>query len=155
MVKEIRREDRALDTASAYSLLKSCEYGVLSTADKDNRPYGIPVNYAVMDGSIVIHCATEGHKLENIRSNRKVSFCTVGRTQVLPEEFSTRYESAVVFGTASIVTAEKQKRAALKALLAKYAPDFLEAGAQYIDKQINRVSVIRISIDHLTGKART
>lgn len=155
MVKEIRRKDRALDKASAYALLKSCEYGVLSTADKDNRPYGIPVNYAVMDNFIVIHCATEGHKLENIRSNPKVSFCAVGRTRVLPDQFSTRYESAVVFGTASIVNAEKQKRAALKALLSKYAPDHLEAGEQYVDKQINRASVIRISIDHLTGKART
>jgi len=155
MVKEIRRKDRALDNASAYALLKKAEYGVLSTADKDNQPYGIPVNFAVVDNSIIIHCATEGHKLENIRSNAKVSFCAVGRTQVLPDQFTTRYESAVVYGTASIVNGEKQKRAALAALLAKYAPDHLEAGEKYIDKSIDRVSVIKVSIDDLTGKSRT
>ena len=155
MVKEIRRKDRALDYAAAYALLKTCEYGVLSTADRDNQPYGIPVNYAVVEDSIVIHCATEGHKLENIGSNAKVSFCAVGRTQVLPDQFSTRYESVVVFGSAAVVNGEKQKRAALAALLAKYAPDHLAAGEQYVDKQIGRVSVIKVSIDHLTGKSRT
>ena len=154
MVKEIRRKDRALDNASAYAVLKESEYGVLSTADKENQPYGTPVSYAVVDHSIFIHCATEGHKLENIISNSKVSFCVVGKTQVLPDQFSTRYESVIVFGTASIVNGEKQKRAALEVLLAKYSPDHLEAGEKYINKFINKVSVIKVSIDHLTGKSR-
>jgi nitroimidazol reductase NimA-like FMN-containing flavoprotein (pyridoxamine 5'-phosphate oxidase superfamily) len=154
MYKEIRRKDRALDNASAFAVLKNSAYGVLSTADKDNQPYGIPVSYVVVDNSIFIHSATEGHKLENIMSNSKVSFCVVGKTKLLPDKFSTQYESAIVFGTASIVDGENQKREAFKAILAKYSPDYMEAGETYIDKLFNQVVVIKVSIDHITGKSR-
>ncbi len=91
MYKEIRRKDRATDNEAALALLNDGEYGVLSTVDQDNQPYGTPVNYAVVDNSIFIHSATEGCKLENIRSNSNVSFCVVGKTELLPEQFSTRY----------------------------------------------------------------
>ncbi len=154
MYKEIRRKDRATDNEAALALLNDGEYGVLSTVDQDNQPYGTPVNYAVVDNSIFIHSATEGCKLENIRSNSNVSFCVVGKTELLPEQFSTRYESVIVFGATSILDGEKQKRAALKALLAKYSPGHLESGAEYINKCINKVVVIKVSIDHITGKSR-
>jgi nitroimidazol reductase NimA-like FMN-containing flavoprotein (pyridoxamine 5'-phosphate oxidase superfamily) len=154
MYKEIRRKDRALDNASAFAVLKNSAYGVLSTADKDNQPYGIPVSYVVVDNSIFIHSATEGHKLENIMSNSKVSFCVVGKTKLLPDKFSTQYESAIVFGTASIVDGENQKREVLKAVLAKYSPDYMEAGEAYINQLFNKVVVMQVSIDHITGKSR-
>ncbi len=154
MYKEIRRKDRADDNEAALIILNDGGYGVLSTVDQDNQPYGTPVNYAVVDNSIFIHSATEGHKLENIRSNSNVSFCVVGKTELLPEQFSTRYESVIVFGAASILDGEKQKRAALKALLAKYSPDHLKSGVEYINKSLNKVVVIKISIDHITGKSR-
>ena len=154
MYKEIRRKDRALDNASAFAVLKNSAYGVLSTADKDNQPYGVPVSYVVVDNSIFIHSATEGHKLENITSNSKVSFCVVGKTRLLPDKFSTQYESAIVFGTASLVDGENQKREAFKAILAKYSPDHMEAGEKYIDKLFDQVIVMQVSIDHITGKSR-
>jgi nitroimidazol reductase NimA-like FMN-containing flavoprotein (pyridoxamine 5'-phosphate oxidase superfamily) len=154
MYKEIRRKDRALDSASAWAVLKNSKYGVLSTVDKDNQPYGTPVSYVVVDNSIFIHSATEGHKLENITSNSKVSFCVVGKTELLPGEFSTRYESAIVFGTAKMVDGENEKRKALEALLAKYSPGYLEAGKKYIDKLFDKVVVMQVSIDHITGKSR-
>jgi nitroimidazol reductase NimA-like FMN-containing flavoprotein (pyridoxamine 5'-phosphate oxidase superfamily) len=154
MYKKIRRKDRATDNEAALTLLIEGEYGVLSTVDQENQPYGVPANYEITDNSIFIHSATEGHKLTNIMSNRKVSFCVVGETELLPGQFSTRYESVIVFGTASILEGEKQKRAALKALLEKYSPDHLESGEKYINKFINKVVVIKITIDHITGKSR-
>ncbi len=156
MYKEIRRKDRVLDNASAYAVLKNSEYGVLSTVDKDNQPYGTPVSYAVVDNSIFVHSAsaTEGHKLENIMSNSKVSFCAVGKTELLPGKFSTKYESVIIFGTASIVDGENQKKKALKALVEKYSPNYLDAGEKYIDECFLKVAVIKVSIDHITGKSR-
>ena len=153
MYKEMRRKDRAIDNEAARALLNDGTYGVLSTTDANNQPYGIPLSYAVMDDEIFIHCANEGHKLDNIMSNRKVSFCVVGQTELLPDKFSTRYESVIVFGTASIVTGDK-KRAPLIALLGKYSPAHMESGRKYIDKLINKTVVIKVSIDHITGKAR-
>lgn len=153
MYKEIRRKDRILDNASALALLDNGEYGVLSTVDKNNQPYGIPVNYTVIDNTIFVHSALEGHKLDNIKSNSKVSFCVVGRTQLLPDQFSISYKSVIVFGTAAIVD-DQDKRQALIALVAKYSPEQIDSGGKYIDNLIDKVVVIKVSIDHITGKRR-
>jgi nitroimidazol reductase NimA-like FMN-containing flavoprotein (pyridoxamine 5'-phosphate oxidase superfamily) len=150
----LRREDRRLDDAAAMALLERGEYGILSTTGKDNRPYGIPVNYVIMEDAIFFHCATEGRKLENITANRGVSFCVVGRTELLPEKFSTRYESVVVSGDAGVVADPEQKKTVLNALVAKYAPGNMAAGKGYIDKLMDKTAVVRISIHHLIGKAR-
>ena len=154
MKKPLRREDRRLDDAAAMALLKRGEYGILSTSDKHNQPYGIPVNYVVMDDQIFFHCATEGQKLENITANQGVSFCVVGRTELIPEKFSTRYESVVVSGNAVIVADDTLKNRALEALVAKYAPDHITAGKTYIEKLTAQTAVVRISIDRMVGKAR-
>ena len=154
MHRPLRRQDRQLDDAEAMALLKRGEYGILSTSDEHNRPYGIPVNYVVMDDHIFFHCATAGQKLENITANRGVSFCVVGRTELIPEEFATRYESVVVSGSADIVDDAVLKDRALEALVVKYAPDHMTAGKAYIEKLKAKTTVVRISIEHLAGKAR-
>jgi nitroimidazol reductase NimA-like FMN-containing flavoprotein (pyridoxamine 5'-phosphate oxidase superfamily) len=154
MTKPLRREDRRLDAAAAMALLKRGEYGILSTSDKNNRPYGIPVNYVVMEESIFFHCATEGQKLENITANQGVSFCVVGKTELIPEKFSTRYESVVVTGNAEVIDDQVLKKNALRSLVAKYAPEHIVAGDAYIDKLMDQTTVVRVSIDHLAGKAR-
>ena len=154
MTKPLRREDRRLDDAAAMALLKRGEYGILSTSDKSNRPYGIPVNYVVMEESIFFHCATEGQKLENITANKGVSFCVVGKTELLPEKFSTRYESVVVSGSADVIEDNVLIKNVLRALVAKYAPDHIAAGDDYIDRLMDQTAVVRISVEHLAGKAR-
>lgn len=136
------------------ALLKRGEYGILSTSDKGNRPYGIPVNYVLMEECIFFHCATEGQKLENITANHGVSFCVVGKTELIPEKFSTRYESVVVSGNADVVEDEVTKKKALRALVAKYAPDHIAAGDAYIDKLKDQTTVVRVEIESLAGKAR-
>ncbi|BBO68693.1 MFS transporter [Desulfosarcina alkanivorans] len=154
MTKPLRREDRRLDDAAAMALLKRGEYGILSTSDKNNRPYGIPVNYVVMAASIFFHCASEGRKLENITANRGVSFCVVGKTELIPEKFSTRYESVVVSGNAEAVDDRVLKKNALRALVAKYAPEHIVAGDAYIDKLMDRTTVVQVAIERMVGKAR-
>jgi uncharacterized protein len=153
-MKQLRREDRRLDDAAAMGLLKRGEYGILSTSDRSNRPYGIPVNFVVMEESIFFHCAKEGRKLENITANQEVSFCVVGKTELIPEKFSTRYESVVVSGNAKIIEDMILKKNALRALVVKYAPDHIAAGDAYIDELIDRTAIVQISITHLVGKAR-
>lgn len=154
MARPMRRADRRLDDAAAMDLLKRGEYGILSTTDLNNQPYGIPVNYVVIDDALYFHCANQGQKIENITANKGVSFCVVGKTELIPEKFSTRYESVVVSGTAEVITDAALKRPALRALIAKYAPDHTAAGEVYIDKLMDQTAVVKVSIEHLAGKAR-
>lgn len=154
MTKRLRRDERRLGEAAALALLKRGEYGILSTSDENNRPYGIPMNYVVMEEKVFFHCATEGHKLQNIATNQDVSFCVVGKTELMPDKFSTRYESVVVSGCAEIIRDPVVKKNALRALVTKYAPNHIAAGDAYIDKLLEKTAVVGITIEHLAGKAR-
>ncbi len=149
----MRRKDKALQNDAAVRLLQECEYGILSTVDGKGQPYGVPLNYVLRSDGLYFHCALEGHKLDNLLANNRVSFCVVGRTNVLPAEFSTEFESVIVFGEASLVQGDERYQA-LVGLLEKYSPEFLDEGRAYIEKLDSRTKVVRIAIDSMTGKAK-
>lgn len=152
MDHKIRRTDRAIPEDEAKVILQQGEYGVLSTVAADGQPYGLPLNYCYITDSIYFHCAAEGHKIQNIRSNPKVSFTVVGNTEVLSGKFTSKYASAIVFGRASEVTgADKQK--ALIEVLKKYSSSHMESGMKMIESYEDKVRVYKISIEALTGKA--
>jgi len=153
MHRNVRRKDRELSVELATQLLVEGEYGVLSTVGMDGQAYGIPLNFIYKNNCLYFHCALEGHKLENIKANNKVSFCVVGRTKVLPDQFSTQYESAMAFGTASEVQGS-ERHGALLGFVAKYSPEFIEEGKKAIAKFNDKTTVIKITVNHITGKAR-
>ena len=150
-MRKMRRKDKEIGTDAAIKLLAECEYGVLSTVGNDGQPYGIPLNYAYKENCIYFHCALAGHKVDNIDKNPKVSFCAVGDTKILPSEFSTDYISAVAFGVASEIRGTERYNA-LILLLEKYSPDFMEDGRKYIEKLDKVTKVIKIEIEHISGK---
>lgn len=71
----------------------------------------------------------------------------------MPDKFSTKYESVVVFGRATEVF-EDEKDLALFEIVKKYSPEYIEEGKEYIEKAKKRAKVIKISVEHITGKAR-
>jgi nitroimidazol reductase NimA-like FMN-containing flavoprotein (pyridoxamine 5'-phosphate oxidase superfamily) len=73
-------------------------------------------------------------------------------TEVLPSKFTTRYKSVVIFGTASEVTGEL-KKTALQKIIEKYSKDYLEEGIKYIERAVENIKIVKISIEHITGKA--
>jgi len=153
MFKEMRRNDRSIDTENAIKLLELAQYGVLSTVGENGYAYGVPLNYAYHEGSIYFHCAVEGSKLDNILYNNRVSFCVVGDSESIPDKFSYRYESAIVFGQ-SLEVFDQEKEDALLAIIQKYSGDFMEKGMDYIKKGSAQTKVLKINIEHITGKAR-
>ena len=153
MPRELRRKDRGIDSREARELLARGEYGVLSTVAADGAPYGVPLSYCVLEDAVYFHCAPEGHKLEDIAADNRVSFCVVGRTEVLPEQFATRYESVIVAGRAQEVSGDEKQRA-LEGLAAKYSPGLEEAGLRYIAAQGPRTRVFKVAIEAISGKAR-
>lgn len=149
----MRRTDRQISEVEAMGILERGEYGVMSTVSPAGEAYGVPLNYCVVNGAVYFHCALEGAKIVNLEHHPRVSFCVVGRTEVLPRQFSTRYESCIVQGTASeCFEAEKQK--GLEGLIRKYSQGFVEEGLQYIQKLNDRTRVFKIVIETVTGKAR-
>jgi len=149
----MRRADRAITAEEASAILSAGEYGVLSTVSESGEPYGVPVSYCVIDQYIYFHCAVVGQKISNIKTNNSVSFCTVGKTEILPGKFSTKFESVIVSGDAEEVF-DNEWQIGLEGLLFKYSPDYVEKGKEYIENLKDRTKVYRISIISMTGKAR-
>ena len=150
----IRRRDRALDEAEALTILEKAEWGVLATVDADGWPYAVPMNHALVEGALFLHSAREGHKLRNLQVNERVSYCAVTEAETLPLELATRYESAIAFGRARLLTDEAERLAALQALGARFAPGHPEAVAREIAKDAFRTTVLCITLERVTGKAR-
>jgi nitroimidazol reductase NimA-like FMN-containing flavoprotein (pyridoxamine 5'-phosphate oxidase superfamily) len=153
MFREIRLTDRVVSDQKAIEIITKGSYGVLSTIGEDGYPYGVPLNYTYFDNYIYFHCAQEGHKLDNIDFNNKVSFCVVTKSDVLSNEFDTDYESAIAFGKATVITDDAEKKDILLSVLTKYSADYLKAGNNYIKKYWDDTRVIKIKIEHLSAKA--
>ena len=153
MNSNIRRQDRVTSIEESADLLRKGEFGILSMCSTENEGYGIPISYVFDNDRIYFHCATEGTKLKYLRSNNKVSFCVVGETKIMPSKFGTLYNSAIVFGEIIEIEGE-EKREALMLFLEKYSSDFMNEGIEYINKLYDRVQVLKLSIDTITGKSR-
>ena len=138
------------------ALLKRTNYGVLSTISEDNTPYGVPISFVYTDEAIYLHRALEGHKLDNLVHNNSVCFTVIDpdAVELMPSAFSTRYKSAVVFGTINIVADPEEKRKGLEAIVKKYSPDFYEAGQKYISDSSKATKVLKLEILKMTGKAK-
>ncbi len=145
----MRRAEYRMDDAEARRLLAEGDYGFLATADANNQPYVVPVNYAWDDGCLIIHSAPEGHKMENLRHNERVCFAICTEHEVVPDHANTRYRSVIAFGRAEVVQGTALKRVLLEKLVQRLAPGrpFPCTGAE-----LSRTAVIRVKVEHLTGK---
>jgi nitroimidazol reductase NimA-like FMN-containing flavoprotein (pyridoxamine 5'-phosphate oxidase superfamily) len=142
-----------MDEAAAKELLQSGEYGVLSINCESNGAYGLPISY-VWDGNsfIYLHCAPSGKKLICIENNPNVSFCIVGKTNVIREKFTTEYESIILSCTAKIRLSEEERMKALLLFIDKYSPGFKETGIKYAEKSFHLTEIIRLEISNWSGK---
>lgn len=153
MFREMRRKKQLLSEEETIEILKSCSSGVLGVIGDDGYPYTVPLSYSYKNGKILIHSAKQGHKIDSIIKNDKVSFCVIEKDEVIQETFTTHFRSVSIFGRARILTDDSDRRYALESLVEKYSPDFIEEGQKEIEKEWDRVSLIEVKIEHMTGKA--
>jgi uncharacterized protein len=153
MFKEVRRKRQLLSKAETIEILKRCTSGVLGVTGDNDYPYTVPLSFVYKDNCLYFHCAKEGHKIDGIKRNEKVSFCVIEKDEVIPEKLSTHFRSAIVFGRARILTDDQSRRAALESLIKKYSPGYLSEGLREIERDWDRVCVVEVKIEHMTGKA--
>lgn len=153
MDKEMRRKEKAISQEEAVEVLNNAEYGVLSTISGDNTPYGTPMNFAYVDGAIYFHCALEGHRIENIKGNSSACLNVVDSVVLMPEKFNTQYRSVTVFGSVRIVEDKEEKKKGIAAIAEKLSPDYPKEGMAYIESAFDKMHVLRMDIDKMTGKA--
>lgn len=154
MFREMRRKAQQLSHEECQQILRNATSGVLAVYGDDGYPYTVPVSHVYADGKIAFHCAKEGHKIDAIRSNEKVSFCVIAQDEVMPRERTTAYISVIAFGRAKIVDGEAEMRRIAALIGDKFSHDYPEECQKETDAVIaaNRMYCVEITIDHLSGK---
>ena len=140
-----------MSVEDTYALLLTTSEGTLGTISENGYPYTVVVNYVLFNNKIYLHSAKEGHKINNIINNPKVSFTVFDNVKIIEEEFTTKYQSVTLFGKAKLLPGNKE---VLMELIKKYSPGFLESGKKYVSKSFDTTTLIEISIEHITGKER-
>lgn len=153
MFQIMRRKRQELSREDTAAILERRASGVLALAEEGGFPYAVPLSYVYTGDKLYFHCAKSGHKLELIRQNPKASFCVVDQDQIVPEEYTTYFRSAIVFGELRVMEDGPEKRAAIEALAAKYDPEGPADGRQKeIDREWGALCVLEMKISHMTGK---
>ena len=154
MFREMRRKAQQLTEAECENILNNATSGVLGVFGDDGYPYTVPVSHVFYDGKIAFHCAKEGHKIDAILGNEKVSFCVVAQDEVMPKERTTAYISVIAFGRARIIDDEPGMRRIAGLIGEQFSADYPDECRKETDEVIaaNRMYCVEILIDHMTGK---
>jgi nitroimidazol reductase NimA-like FMN-containing flavoprotein (pyridoxamine 5'-phosphate oxidase superfamily) len=151
----MRRNDKRIESAAELAeLLRSGEVCHLSMVD-DGKPYIVPLNYGYVDGVLYFHSAPEGRKIDILRKNPQVCFSVVADHQLIEGvkacSWSASYRSVIGTGIASILTEPAEKKVGLKILMAQYS----DREYEFSDWDLERVVVIRVEIEEMSGKGST
>jgi len=148
----MRRIRQQLDEAQCIDILKQATSGVLAVIGDGGYPYTVPLSHVYADGHLYFHSALQGHKVDAIRACPKCSYCVIAQDEVHPETFTTYFKSIIAFGQIHIIEDDAERMAALRSLGHRHAPHD-EAGLQReINKDFSRVLMLRLDIEHMTGK---
>ena len=151
MFREMRRKKQALNAGEIAQILKRNTSGVLSVNGDDGYPYGVPLSYVYLDSKLYFYCAGAGHKLDSILKDDKVSFCVIDQDQVVGEEYTTYFRSVIAFGRARVLEGAEKLRPLVE-LCEKYYPGHLEQTRQKAEHALKNVSIVEVTIEHMTGK---
>lgn len=138
------------------ALLAKAPVGVLATIGPDDTPYGVPLHFVLLDGAVYFHCRTQGEKTDNLLARPQVCFTVYDmHGLLLPNEprpcgVNTAYDSVVLRGQAALVQDGAEKLAALRAIVAKYTPQF--ADKELPESSVNATAVVKITPTRTTGK---
>ena len=149
----MRRKDKERDRGFALEVIDSCEYGVVAMAgEEDGAPYCIPLSL-VRDGEVLyFHCALEGHKLDLLRRDPRVSITFVGSARVAEDAFDAYFRSACVIGTAFEVTEDQEKIHALRVICQRLTPGIMSRFDGAINRSLGRTGVWGIRMEEIVGK---
>jgi nitroimidazol reductase NimA-like FMN-containing flavoprotein (pyridoxamine 5'-phosphate oxidase superfamily) len=148
----MRRKDQEItDRAELFRILGGARVCRLAMVDGD-RPYLLPLTFAVDGDDLVLHSSRAGKKIEVLRRNPAVSFEVEEGVEVAPAEtacdFNMRFRTVIGVGEVEFVEdlAEKGR------LLALFGPRYGAPPEPLPEQEIRATQVLRVRVRSLTGK---
>jgi len=148
----MRRQDKEIkDIAGIEDILGRATVCRLALCE-DNRPYVVPLCFGYKDNTLYFHCAGQGKKFDILRKNDNVCFeVDINHELVKADQvcdWGMKYKSVIGFGKAVFVEDAEQKRKALDIIMQQYS----ETTFEYPAKVIEKIVVIKVEIESMTGK---
>lgn len=154
MFRDLSRKNKEIPIKECISILKEEKRGVLSVIGDNNYPYGMPMNhfYNEDDGCIYFHCGKEGHRIDSLNKENKVSFCVYDKGYKKENSWILNIKSVIVFGKIEIIDDIETIKNISRRLSYKFTTD-----ENYIEKEIknfaDKTLLLKLEIQHLSGKS--
>lgn len=152
MFRPMRRFKQEVPRVDCIKILTEEKRAVLAVNGDDGYPYAVPINFYYDSDTdrIYFHCAKAGHKLDAMTRDDRVCF-TVYNTGYQKDDWSYYVTSVIVFGRARIMTDRDEMLEKIRKFGLKYYPTAPEVDEE-IRKDFDRVNLVEITIEHMTGK---
>ena len=150
----MRRTDRQVtDLTEIAAILNRCDTIRLGLQGEE-YPYVVPLSFGweMVDGTIYIyfHGAKEGHKLDAIKADNRVSFTVVDQGVQVEGKQGPDVRSVIVFGRVTLMETTSEALEIARRLGEKYDPaDFV---ADELVRTEKRLQMLELVVDHMTGK---
>ncbi len=149
----MRRADKEITEISIIEeIINKADVIRIAMVDGD-QPYILAMNHVYLDGSIYMHSAKEGRKIDVLKINSRVAFEVDTDVEILLREdacsCSTRYRSVVGTGKVTLIDDIEVKKQVLDAIMKKHTG---RDSFEYSEKSFERTLIIKIDIDSMTGK---
>lgn len=152
----LRRAEKAItDPAEMWAIIAEQKVMTLAMC-KDNVPYLVTVNYGYDQaaGCLYFHCAAEGKKMDYLRANPAVWGQIVEDNGYLDGKCDHAFRSVQFQGRVTFIEDVEDKRRALSLMIDRLESDPAAVKARLItDKAVEKVTIGKVHIEALTGKA--
>jgi len=146
-----RKEKEITDIKEIESVIQKTEICHVAMVD-GNRPYVVPMCFGYEAGVLFLHSAKAGRKIDILQKNANVCVELETDGVLVKNEkacrFSMRYSSVVAFGRVRFIDDPDVKRHALDIIMRHYA----DGPFSYSDEALERMMILRVDIENMTGK---
>lgn len=150
-----RSEKKVTDPAEVTAILAQAR--VLCVAFHDTpAPYALPFSFGHEEGTLYLHCALAGRKLDLLRADPRVGFTAWTADTVTPGreacDWGVRAQSVAGTGTARVVTDPAERLHGLDVIMSHAGAGAGAGGFAYRPGTLERTVVLAIRIDSIAAK---
>ena len=153
-MREMRKIKRKLSDEESYKLLNNVNTITISMYDEIEKvPYAVSINAVVLGHTIYIHCANEGRKIDVLKRNSSVCITCICDSKILEKQYTTAYESLVIFSHARFIDKNEEKKLVLRKLCENLTPINSKISIEnVIISAIDKTTIIAFDVESISGK---
>ena len=148
----MRRSEKEITDESAVEAIIHASLVCRLALSDGNQPYIVPLCFGYQDRTLYFHSALEGKKIDILKKNNRTCFEFDINTEIIEADkackWGMKYQSVIGFGRAVLVENIEEKQKGLNIIMNHYSDRIW----QFPDKAIEKIAVIKIEIEKMTGK---